>query len=196
MTERRVWTTSKLKLWKRYSGLMVNPAGAIPTSSSSSADSVPLTPDFLKKQLLDYVTYNTAEKLTKAFLDSVAAFVDEGDDADNLTPCMLAARLGHVKSMEQLIKVGRADVNKKAAWNESTAIHVAAESGEKDCVAVLLACGAQAGTVCRGKTALQAAQARGHQLCIETLRDAATAAAAAATAAAAECSAGAATGPI
>ena len=78
------------------------------------------------------------EKLDKKFLDSALDFINLGDDKDNHTPLMCAAKHGHFKVVYQLIKVARADTDTKAAWNESTALMVAAECGYDKVVSSLI----------------------------------------------------------
>ena len=51
---------------------------------------------------------------------------------------MCAAKNGHFKIVYQLIKVARADTDTKAAWNESTALMVAAECGYDKVVSSLI----------------------------------------------------------
>ena len=85
-----------------------------------------------------YATQGLLEKLDKKFLDSALDFINLGDDKDNHTPLMCAAKNGHFKVVYQLIKVARADTDTKAAWNESTALMVAAECGYDKVVSSLI----------------------------------------------------------
>ena len=124
---------NRRNVWSTYGEIATAIETKAPTSPAAANQQE------LKRLLLEYVICNAVEKLTPAFLVSVAAFVDVGDDKDNLTPCMLAARLGHVKVVGQLIKVGGAGVNTRGAWNESTALMVAAELDRANVCAALLA---------------------------------------------------------
>ena len=157
MANAPVFEKSKLRLWKKYSNLMVSetPAAA-PTPAVIQQVKDKLLPELFVffgrasstsrvvhsstlQRLFEYAIKGLVEKLDKKFLESTVDFMDTGDDKSNLSPLMLAAKCGHGKVVEQLVKVGRADVNKKAAWNESTALMIAAERGHHAVVAVLIA---------------------------------------------------------
>jgi len=144
-------------VWSKYSELVPTIESKAPVSANAS-------------QLHDHVTNNAVEKLTKPFLESVAAFLDVGDDKDNLTPTMVAARVGHAKVVEQLIKVGGAAVNKKGAWNESTALMVAAELDRAHVCAALLALEADVNLRNSAQcTALMVAAELGHTATVQVM---------------------------
>ena len=92
-----------------------------------------------RAELFQYATQGTLTKLDQAFLTLAQDHINDTDKTgDNLTPLMLAAKNGHDKVVGQLLKVGNADVDKKAAWNESTALMVAAEAGHDKVVETLI----------------------------------------------------------
>ena len=71
-----------------------------------------------RAELFQYATQGTLTKLDQAFLTLAQDHINDTDKTgDNLTPLMLAAKNGHDKVVGQLLKVGNADVDKKAAWN-------------------------------------------------------------------------------
>ena len=149
---------SKKKLWKQY--------GNIATSMTA------VSKEESKKLLFQYSRTGAVGKLDVTFLETVMGFMNVGgdDEDENCTPLMSAAKNGHSKVVDQLVKVGKSDVNKKAAWNESTALMIAAERGHAEVVDHLIALNADI-NLCNSfqNTALMLAAELGNRSVMEVL---------------------------
>jgi uncharacterized protein len=55
---------------------------------------------------------------------------------------MMAAKNGHAETVRVLVEFAHADVNKKAGWNETTALMKAAEKGYAEVIRALVDLGA------------------------------------------------------
>ena len=122
-------TLNKKALWSQYSEIATTIVENKVVENRKTA----------RAELFQYAAQGTLNRLNQAFLTLAKDHIDDTDKTgDNLTPLMLAAKNGHEKVVAQLLKVGGADVNKKAAWNESTALMVAAESGKDKVVETLI----------------------------------------------------------
>ena len=74
--------------------------------------------------------------------EGAVRLVNTGDVHDKYTPLILAAKNGHVECCQMLCLLGKADVDLKAGWNETTALMKAAEKGHENVIATLIELGA------------------------------------------------------
>ena len=102
------------------------------------------------KKLHDYAAAGRVDKLTAKFfyhlsrvdVDDDEPLIDKGDAHDNYTPLILAAKNGKMECVTILCVLGNANIDKKAGWNETTALMKAAEKGHDETVETLLELGA------------------------------------------------------
>lgn len=110
-------------------------------------------------------------------IDCIELFTKEGADVNSLkpsgtNPIHLAADLGLSESLKALLKAPTADPNIRICFREkeSTALHLAADEGNVECVNLLLAKGADAKIKNhRGVTALHLAARTSSLACVESL---------------------------
>ena len=109
-----------------------------------------LDPQTAYKQLLDAAEKGETERLVQEdFFSRIAhltldgePLIEKQDPHDHYTPLICAAKLNHSKCVALLCTVGKANINNKAGWNETTALMKAAEKGHDEVIQVLLELGA------------------------------------------------------
>ena len=130
-----------------------------------------LDPQTAYKLLLDAAEKGETDRLVQEdFFARIAhltldgePLIEKQDPHDHYTPLICAAKLNHSKCVALLCTVGKANINNKAGWNETTALMKAAEKGHDEVIQVLLELGADINLRNSfGNTALMLACVKGH----------------------------------
>lgn len=88
---------------------------------------------------------------------------------ENIKALHYATKGGHINIINFLLKAGF-DINATEGWwDNSTALHVAAEYGEHEALKILIKNGAKLDPLCNGYTPIQLAAGNGHTALVRTL---------------------------